>query len=233
MELVILSGGAAHGLVSALAPAFEAETGCRIAGTYGAVGAMRDRLTSGARADLVILTAPLVAELERQGHVRPGTACDIGVVHTGIAVREGDAIPDFGSATALREALRAATDIYFPDPELATAGIHVGKILRQLGLTSELAARLRPHPNGAAAMGAMATQAGGRPIGCTQITEILATPGVALAGRLPHEFELATTYACAVAARAQSPELAAQLAERLCSRASIAVREQLGFSMLA
>ena len=57
MKLAILSGGAAQGLVAALARQFEAETGCGIAGTFGAVGAMRDKLLAGEPADLLILTA--------------------------------------------------------------------------------------------------------------------------------------------------------------------------------
>ena len=46
-KLAILSGGAAQGLVAALAAQFKAETGCEIDGTFGAVGAMRDKLLSG------------------------------------------------------------------------------------------------------------------------------------------------------------------------------------------
>jgi hypothetical protein len=42
--LHILSGGAAFGLVSQLEGRFGADTDCRIAGTYNAVGAMRDAL---------------------------------------------------------------------------------------------------------------------------------------------------------------------------------------------
>jgi molybdate transport system substrate-binding protein len=46
MQVSLLSGGAAQGLVEALAPRFKAETGYTIAGSFGAVGAMRDRLLS-------------------------------------------------------------------------------------------------------------------------------------------------------------------------------------------
>ena len=51
----------------------------------------------------------------------------------------------------------------------------------------------------------------GRPIGCTQVTEILDTPGVTLVAPLPQEFELATIYTAAVAARAASPDQARRL----------------------
>jgi len=63
MQLTLLSGGAAQGLVAALAAKFKAETGCDITGTFGAVGAMRDKLIAGAPADLLILTQALIAEL--------------------------------------------------------------------------------------------------------------------------------------------------------------------------
>src|SRR5436309_2852920 len=127
MQLHVLSGGAAQGLVSALAAQFEAQTGCEIAGTFGAVGAMRDKLLAGVPADLLILTSGLISELTRLGHVLPGSAVDLGVVHTGVAVRTGDPPPAIGDAAALRSALLAADAIYFPDPKLATAGIHFAK----------------------------------------------------------------------------------------------------------
>ena len=53
MKLTILSGGAANGLVAALGAAVQAETGADIDGTFGAVGAMRDKLVGGASADLL------------------------------------------------------------------------------------------------------------------------------------------------------------------------------------
>ena len=51
-------------------------------------------------------------------------------------------------------------------------------------------------------MRALAASRSARPIGCTQATEILSTPGVTVAGALPAGFELATTYTAAVAANA-------------------------------
>jgi molybdate transport system substrate-binding protein len=230
VELKVLSGGAAQGLVGALASQFEAEkTGCTIAGTFGAVGAMRDRLVAGAPADLLILTSALIAELERAGHVVAGSAVGIGLVRTGVAVRGGDPIPSIGDAEALRASLLAADAVYFPDPKLATAGIHFARVLDRLGIAGELASRLKPFPNGASAMRELAAASGARPIGCTQVTEILAAPGVALVGPLPEGFELATVYTAAVAARATLPDAARRLAALLAGDAASHVRRRLGF----
>jgi molybdate transport system substrate-binding protein len=54
--LNILSGGAAHGLVASLTPAFKAATGFDIAGEFGAVGLMADKLRSGTPAEVHIQT---------------------------------------------------------------------------------------------------------------------------------------------------------------------------------
>ena len=228
MRLEILSGGAAQGLVAAVTPQFKAETGFDIGSSFGAVGAMRDKLLAGAPADVLILTAALIGELAGSGHVVAGSAADIGVVRTAIAVRGGDASPPVGDADSLRAALLAADAIYFPDPKLATAGIHFAKVLDALGIGGMVAGRLRAHPNGATAMREMAA-AEGRPIGCTQVTEILNTPGVRLVAPLPSEFELATTYTAAMATRAASPEQARRLIALLSSASTKALRDRAAF----
>ena len=118
----ILSGGAAQGLVQALQPSFEASTGCKIDGVFGAVGAMKSRLLAGEPVDILILSRALIDGLARDGHVVAQSAKDIGAVQTAIAVRRGDPLPAVGSAAELRAALLAADAIHFPDPEQSTAG---------------------------------------------------------------------------------------------------------------
>ena len=154
--LHILSGGAAQGLVESLRASFESATNHRIDGTFGAVGAMREKLLAGAPADLLILTSALIARLDRDGHIAPGSAKIIGNVETAIAVRRRDAAPSIGSADSLRAALLDADEIHLPDPTQATAGIHFAKVLGELGIADRVAARLRPAPNGRAAMRAVA-----------------------------------------------------------------------------
>jgi molybdate transport system substrate-binding protein len=229
MKLTLLSGGGANGLVSALAPQLKAETGAEIDGTFGAVGAMRDTLVAGASADLLILTSALIAELTKAGHVAAGSAADLGAVATGVAVRNGDPAPAIHDADTLRAALRGADGIYFPDPKLATAGIHFAKVLERLGIANEVAPRLRPFPNGQTAMAELAAVKGGNPIGCTQITEILNTKRVVLVGKLPPDFALTTVYTLGICTKAQSADLARQFAELLTGEASRGLRRKLGF----
>jgi molybdate transport system substrate-binding protein len=228
-KLVILSGGAAQGLVRVLAAQFEAETGCEIDGTFGAVGAMREKLLAGPPADFLILTRPLIDELTRQGHVVPGSAVDIGAVATAVAVRSGDPAPAVGDAGELTAALLAAGEIYLPDPKQATAGIHFAGVLDRLGIATEVAPRLRPFPNGMMAMRALAAATSARPIGCTQVTEILATPGVSLIAPLPDPLGRATVYTAAVCTRAALPEAAQALSALLAGGGAGEARRRAGF----
>ncbi len=225
----VLSGGAAAAVVKGVQAQFEQATGAQVNGTFSAVGQMRDQLVAGTPCDLVILTKPLVEKLIESGHVVAGSAQSLGLVKTGVAVPAGAQRPRIGNREELAAAFRAATEIYYPDPEKATAGIHFMNVLKTLGLDQELKAAFRPYPNGATAMGEMAKSKARNVIGCTQETEINYTPGVDLVGSLPREFELATDYTLGICTKAQQPELAKELAAMVAGPASEAIRRQGGF----
>jgi molybdate transport system substrate-binding protein len=227
--LNILSGGAAQGLVASLAPDFKALTGFDIAGEFGAVGAMADKLRKGTPTDIVILTAKIIADLAGENLVVPASIADVGLVETAIAVRAGDPLVAVKDAATLREAFLAADAIFVPDTKVSTAGIHVAKILQQLGIADAVEARLKIYPNGATAMRDLAASEAARPIGCTQSTEIISTPGVVLSGPLPPGCDLATMYTAAVTARAASAKQAEALIDLLTAAGQRERRERAGF----
>ncbi|HVE51962.1 MAG TPA: substrate-binding domain-containing protein [Ramlibacter sp.] len=226
--LHLLSGGAAQGLVARLQPAFEAAHGCRVAGTYGAVGLMKDKLLAGAPCDLLVLSQALVTDLVGQGRAEASSMAPVGVVKTGVAMKQGAAPAVLRTGADLKALLQRAPAIYFPDPEKATAGIHFMKVLRALGL-GEDARKLRTFPNGATAMAALAQAQEAGAVGCTQVTEILFTPGVQLTGLLPAPHELATTYTAAVAAGSPQAALARELIAALTATDAAPVRKACGF----
>ncbi len=230
--LHVLSGGAAKGLVSAVQDRFAGSTGMAITGQFDAVGKMKDQLLAGAPCDVVILTSALITQLTETCDVTAGSARPLGLVKTGIAVKQGAPIPPLATVAELRQALLGAGAIYFPDPVKATAGIHFMKVMKLLGVDKDMAGRLHPHPNGAAAMQALAQSGEPKAIGCTQVTEIIFAPGVELAANLPAEFELATVYTAAVSSRADQPRAAAALIELLTSEEAAGLRSAGGFEPL-
>ena len=232
-RLHLLCAGAAQGLVGAVQDAFAAETGVAVQGRFGAVGAMKEALLDGAPCDAMIVTDAMIAQLAADGLLRSGSRTPLGSVRTGIAVRGGDAACDVSTPEALKAALLAADAIYFPDPERATAGIHFAAVMRQLGVHDGLQARFRTFPNGATAMRELAAATGGRPVGCTQISEILYSDGVDLVAALPQRFELATLYSAAVATAAADPHGAARLIALLAGPQAQALRARSGFEAVS
>jgi molybdate transport system substrate-binding protein len=227
--LNILSGGAAQGLVASLAPKFKALTGLDIEGEFGAVGAMADKLRNGMAADIVVLTAKITADLTLENLVVRASIADVGLVDTAIAVRASDPRVTVNDKATLRAAFLAADAIFIPYTRASPAGIHVAKVLRQLGIADEVAARLRIFPNGATAMRHLAETDAIRPIGCTQSTEIISTKGVMLSGSLPPGCELSTMYTSAVTTRAAHAKQAQVLIDLLTAADQRELRERAGF----
>jgi len=229
----LMSGGAAQGLVTALKPAIEQITDTQLSCTFGAVGLMKQKLLEGAPCDVVILTAALIEQLSASGHVLAGSARHLGPVKTGVAVKHGTPWPQVETAEQLKAAMLAATGIYIPDPQLATAGIHFMKVLTGLGIAGTVASKLRPYPNGNAAMNAMAACDDPHVIGATQVTEILITPGIDLVANLPLEFELATMYTAGVRSTSTCAAQAQAMVDLLTSPEQAALRANGGFLPLA
>jgi len=229
--LHLLCAGAAQGVVQGLQDRFLADTGAHVEARFGAVGAMKEALLSGAPCDAIVLTQSLIEALDDEGRVQGATARPLGRVRTGVAVKTGSPAPAVGTPDELRAALRAATAVYFPDAVRSTAGIHFAGVLRELGLWDELQPRLRTYPNGATAMRELAACPETGLLGCTQVTEIRYTPGVDLVALLPARFELATVYTAAVTTGAASADLAARLVAMLGGPATQAQRSAAGFEL--
>jgi molybdate transport system substrate-binding protein len=228
-SLNILSGGAAQGLVASLIPKFKAQAGLDIEGEFGAVGAMAGKLRGGTPADIVILTAALITDLARENLITTSSISDIGRVETALAVRDSDPLVSARDPTSLREALLEADAILVPDTKASTAGIHVAKVLQQLGIAEEVAARLKIYPNGATAMRHLAESKARRPIGCTQSTEIISTKGVRLCGSLPSGCDLSSVYTAAVTTTAAHAREAQILTDLLASPEQSELRARAGF----
>ena len=228
--LNVSCAGAVQSLVTALQARFLAETGCTLVTRFGAVGALREALLEGAACDVMIVTDAMVTALGAAGHLRPESRTVLGQVQTGLAVRADEAPPQVGTGAQLAVAVRAADAIYYPDPLRATAGVHFADVLRRLGVHDEVLPRCHTFANGATAMRALAASQAPGQLGCTQVSEILFTPGLRLVGALPPGFGLATAYSAAIAqGSGQLESAAAALLDLLSSAQTQDLRRQLGF----
>jgi len=197
-EVRVLSAGAVRAIVTDLAEEFRRETGHTVALAFGTVGAIRQKLTAGESADVVIMSDVAIDEMTRQGAVIPGTRTDIARTGMGIAVREGAPKPDISTPEALTQTLRAARSLVYVDPaQGGTSGIHFAGVLERLGIAEAVKAKTRLVPGGYPAE-----------LVAHQISEIVPVKGVALVGPLPKDLQKITTYSAGLAARSAVPEAA-------------------------
>ena len=222
----ILAAGAVQGAIVKLEPTIAAATGFKLAVTFDTVGAQRDRVLAGEPADVVILSAAGVAALAKAGKVAPGAAVDLGSVAVSLAVRKGAPVPDLSSPQALKTALLAASSIAHADPARgATAGSHFARVLQQLAIADQVKPRVTVLAFGGDVIEAVAL--GRFEVGVSQSSEIVAHPGVTMAGPLPPPYDHRTRYLAAKLSGADAR--ADAVLEVLQSPAARAVFVALGF----
>ena len=212
--------------------AFKTETGSEVTAEFGAVGAMKAKVTGGEAVDVIILTQAMIDELAREGFVVTGSRLDLGRVGTGVAVRAGAPVPNVAGIADVRAAVRGAAKIVCPDPAVATAGKVVLAAMEKLGLADEARARMQFFPNGYAAMTWLASSGDARDLGITQVTEILPNKGVAYAGPLPEELQMKTVYSAGVSTRAAQPVLAGDFIARFGVPSGRSLLAEAGYEAL-
>lgn len=227
----ILSAGACKGLFQALF-AKRLESG-KAQASFGAVGAMKEKLIEGVACDVLVLTQAMLEQLANERWVDASTIRPIGAVGTGIAIpKKMQSCPDVSTSDTLKANLLAATSIHFPDPARATAGIHFKQVLDNLGIYDVVAARCHLYPNGAATMASLASRNpthGDLPIGCAQVSEILYSKGVRLVAELPAPFVRRTLYSAALTPAGIEDPRARKMIDKLSGDKSRALRIKGGF----
>ena len=213
--LNVLSAGAAQAVVERAAEEFQRKHASRCATIFGGVHAMRLRLLAGEAADVVILTDELIDDLIARHLVVAGSRVDLGTVATGVAVRTGTRMPDVRDTLALRETLLAARAIIAPDPHFATAGRVLQAALQSLGIAERAGPQLVWAESGHAALKRLAAGAGDDELGVAQMTEIVGSSGVCLAGALPPELQRPAIYSAGLAAASCDPERSSEFIRRL------------------
>ena len=213
--LNVLSAGAAQAVVERAAEEFQRDHASRCATIFGGVHAMRLRLLAGEAADVVILTDELIDDLIARQLVVAGSRVDLGTVSTGVAVRTGTWMPDVRGTLALRETLLAARAIVAPDPQFATAGRVLQAALQSLGIEEQVVPSLVWAESGHAALKRLAAGAGDHELGVVQMTEIVGSPGVCLAGPLPPELQRPSVYSAGLATASCDPERSSEFIRRL------------------
>ena len=221
VELNVFTAGAVQEAEKALAAEFTRATGNTVNFTAGTVGQIQDKLKSGAPADVIVVSAPALAGLEKAGDVRPQSAVALGRIGIGVGVKAGTAIPDISTPEKFKDAMLKAKSVTYMDPaQGASSGIATAKIMKDLGIADEVGKKTKLTQAG---YSADRVASGEVEVAIQNVSEIVPVKGVALAGMLPAPLQVYTPYAAGVAAKSQAPKEAADFI-RFLVRAEAAPR---------
>ena len=179
--------------------------------------AIPQRLARGEPADVLILAAPAVDDLIRQGRAVEDSRVDLAESRIGFAVRAGAPKPDIGSVEAVRRTLLEAPSIAY---SASASGVYLStEMVRRLGVADEVLPKARRILS--ERVGSVVAR-GDAELGLQQLSELLPIPGIELLGPLPPELQRVTVFSAGIAAGARKPEAAHDLIRFLSSPAAAA-----------
>lgn len=198
-DLKVISAGAVRGLIAEIIDDYSRQTGQKFDFTVGTTGQLRDVISSGQHADLLIVSVPLMGELEKTGKFVAGSRAELGRVGIGVAVREGAGAPDIATPDAFKQALVAAKSIAFTDPAAGgTSGIYFKGLTERMGIGDAVKAKAVMTRGGREA--AIEVAEGRAEMAVIFVSEAIAVKGVKVAGLLPPSLQDYSAYAAAIPA---------------------------------
>jgi molybdate transport system substrate-binding protein len=203
-ELKILSSVALTSALDELAPQFEQATGHKLRIGYGLNAEIRKRILDGETADMLVLSRPVLDELEKQAKVAAGSITNIAGVAVAVAAKAGAPKPDISSVDAFKRTLLAAKSIVYADPARGgLTGVHFAKVLERLGIAEQVKPKTILVPG---AQAAEVVAKGEAELGVAQASEIAPVAGAQLVGPLPGELGSITVFSAAIGTDSKAAE---------------------------
>ena len=226
-EIKVLTSVALTTALNELAPKFEQATGNKLNIGYSLIADIRKRILEGETADVIILSRPVMDELQKQDKFASGSIVNVAGTPVALAVRRGATKPDISSADALKQTLLNAKSIVYADPSKGGAsGVYFARVVDRLGIADQLKSKTILVPG---AQAAEMVAKGEAEIGVGQASEIVPVEGAELLGPLPGEFASTTVFTAGIGASSKVVEEAKSLIQFLGGPVARPVLSARGF----
>lgn len=217
-ELKVLTTGILKGAFDKIADRFQQDTGHRVTMSWGpSTGTSPEaspvRVRSGEAVDVLIMVSTSMDDLVSTGHFVPLDRKDVAVSKIGVAVKEGQTLPDISTPAALRQTLLGVRSIGFSE---GASGTYVSTVLlEKLGIAREVQPKCHV-VLGRRFVGASVAE-GEVEIGIQQISELYLESGITVVGPLPDEVQKASVVSAAVSGKSANVSAARQFVAFLSS----------------
>ena len=227
-EIKVVTSGAFTAAYLELVPKYERATHNKLATEFGpSMGTTHNaipvRLERGEAIDVVIMAAPALEDLIKQGKIRAGSRVDLVRSKIAMAVKAGAPKPDISTLDALKRTLLAAKSIAYSD---SASGVYLAdELFPKLGIADQIKGKSRKIE--ADPVGGVVAK-GDAEIGFQQISELRPVKGIDIVGELPPGAQRVTVFAAAIPTTSKHPEAAKALIEWLASPVTHNVMKKTG-----
>jgi molybdate transport system substrate-binding protein len=229
-EIRLLSAASIQEVFKEIIGDFERASGHKMIIQYSTMGAITDRMRGGEEADLVISSAQSIATLLSEGKIEPASQIRISKVGVGVVVPSGTAAPAIVTVDDLSHALLAAKTIIYADPRRGgAAGIHIARVIQQLGIAEQVRPKLKLGAGGDVTEVTVAQGEG--TLGMTQVSEIVGKPGAIFVGPFPEKIQNYTVFAAGRPIGAKQREAVTAFLDFLKSPEALATMKAKGMQV--
>jgi molybdate transport system substrate-binding protein len=227
-EIRVMTSGGFTAAYNELTPQFEKATQHKVLTAYGASqggapDSIPSRLQRGEPVDIVILAAPALDELIKQGKVEQGSRVDLVRSTIGMAVRSGAPKPDISTVEALKRTLLDAKSIAY---SASASGVYLStELFQRLGIAEQVMPKAKRIES--ERVGTIVAR-GDAEIGFQQVSELLPIAGIDYVGPLPEEVQKVTVFSAGIASGSREPEAAKALIRYFISSTAAPVITKTG-----
>jgi molybdate transport system substrate-binding protein len=218
-DIRVVTSGAFTAAFLQLAPQYEQATHNKVVTEFGpSMGVTHNaipvRLERGEAIDVVIMAAPALDDLIKQGKVRSDSRVDLVQSKMAMAVKTGAPHPDISTLEAFKLTLLAAKSIAYSD---SASGVYLSTVLfPKLGIADQIKAKSKMIP--ADPVGGVVAS-GEFEIGFQQISELRPVKGIDIVGELPPGAQQITVFAAGIPTTSTQPDAARTLIQWLTAPA--------------
>jgi molybdate transport system substrate-binding protein len=177
-----------------LQPQCERAIGHPLAMQFHSTAAVKKQIEAGEQFDVTIITVEAIDDLTKEGKIAGGTRANLARSELGIGIRAGTAKPDIHTPEALKQTLRGAKSITYPE-DGASRG-YIEKMFERMGISAEVQPGIILAQGSGPATESVAQ--GKAAMVITLFSEIVPIHGVEILGPLPGEFHYDIRFAAAV-----------------------------------
>src|SRR5262249_8644417 len=116
---------------------------------FGSTASLKKRIETGEMFDVTIITAEAIGDLIKQGRLSGASRMDVGRSRLGIGIRAGAPKPDIRTPEALRNTLKDAQSITYPQ-DGASRGF-IERMFERMGIAADVKPKILLAPGSGAA----------------------------------------------------------------------------------